>query len=106
MVLESVLPAFRFTHGLVILAPSLQMHVGENYFETVQELSKVQVVKNMKKLPKENKRWDPIDDAMDITAVNAFNLVTKNIIGEWTHCSKTSKMSWVSSSGAPIRIRM
>lgn len=57
-----------------------QMHVGENYFETVQELSKVQVLKNLKKLPKENKRWDPIDDAMDISGVNAFNLVTKNII--------------------------
>ena len=37
--------------------------------------------KNLKKLLKKNQRDDPIEDAVDITTVNAYNLIFKNFIG-------------------------
>ncbi|OWA50600.1 Endothelin-converting enzyme 1 [Hypsibius exemplaris] len=54
--------------------------VGATYFATLQELSKAKNFKNLKKLVKKNVRDDPIEDALDITGVNAYNMVFKNFI--------------------------
>jgi hypothetical protein len=49
---------------------------------TLQELQRIEYSRNLLKLIKKNQRDDPIEDALDITQVNAYNLFAKNFIGE------------------------